>query len=100
MYENCPVMLNMVRSILREGYFDEDEHQAKVLRYDEAEELLYLSVESYDLPEYSLDAIYECRIESEEEVSCLGMIKERYRSGDDHIIKYKIQNGFYKKLVN
>jgi len=100
MYENCPVVLNMVRSILRDGYFDEDEREAKVIRYDEEEGMLYLSVESYDLPEYSLDAIYECRLKAEEEVACLGMIKERYQNGDGYIIKYKIQNGFYKKLVN
>lgn len=100
MYEKCPVKLNMVRSILRDGIFDEDEREAEVIRYDEETELLYLSVESYDLPEYSLDAIYECRIEAEEEVACLGVVKERYQNGDGYIIKFKIQNGFYKKLVN
>lgn len=100
MYENCPVKLNMVRSILKDGIFDEDEREAEVFRYDEGEEVLYLSVKSYDLPEYSLDAIYECRIEAEEEMTCLGVIKERYRKESSYIIKYKIQNGFYKKLVN
>ena len=100
MYEGCSVILSMERNILKDGIFDEDEHEASVVKYKERDEYIYLSVEDYDLPELSLDAIYECKIQGEEEVRCLGTIVERYQSSGRSTIKFKIQNGLYKKLLN
>lgn len=99
MYEGSSVVLKMERSILRDGIFDEDEHEASLLRYQGQEEYMYLSVEDYDLPEFSLDAVYECYIQ-EEEISCLGIIVERFKQSGDCVVKFKIQNGFYKKQIN
>jgi uncharacterized protein YrrD len=101
MYEKCPVTLKMNRSILKNGEFDEGICEGIVIRYNPEEECIYLLSENRELPEYSLDAVYECRIQTEtQELACLGMIKERYSNKFGKIIKYKIQNGFYKKLVN
>ncbi len=99
MFEGSSVIMKMERSILRDGVFDEDEHEAQVLRYQEQEACLYLSVENYDLPEFSLDAVYECKI-LDKEVTCLGIIVERFKQSGDCVIKFKIQNGFYKKRIN
>ena len=99
MYEGSSVILKMERSILRDGIYDEDDYEASVLRYQGQEEYMYLSVEEYDLPEFSLDAVYECFIQ-EEGISCFGIIVERFRQSGDCVIKYKIQNGFYKKQIN
>ncbi len=99
MYEGSAATLKMERSILRDGLFDEDEHEARILRYRDQEEYMYLSVEDFDLPEFSLDAVYECYIQ-EEKITCLGIIVERYRQSGDCVIKFKIQNGFYKKEIN
>ncbi len=37
---------------------------------------------------------------SEDPVICKGIIKERYWNKAGKVMKFKIQNGFYKKLLN
>lgn len=78
-------------------FFDETEYLCKIIAYDEEEETLYLVSEEAELTSYSLDGIYECSIENlEDPVICKGIIKERYWNKAGKVMKFKIQNGFYK----
>jgi len=54
-----------------------------------------------ELSVFSLDALYECKIQSEDEILvCQGYVKERYVSKLGKVIVFRIQNGFYKNPVN
>ena len=85
MYEECPAKLKMERVILKDGFFDETIHICKVINCDP------------EMPVFSLDALYTCSLEQEEEsVSCQGQIRERYWNKLGRVIVFHIQNGFYK----
>ena len=100
-YEGCTAKLRTERVILEDSFFDETEYLCKIIAYDEEEETLYLVSEEAELTSYSLDGIYECSIENlEDPVICKGIIKERYWNKAGKVMKFKIQNGFYKKLLN
>lgn len=100
-YEGCTAKLRMERVILEDSFFDETEYLCKIIAYDEEEGTLYLVSEEAELTSYSLDSIYECSIEKlEDPVVCKGIIKERYWNKAGKVMKFKIQNGFYKKVLN
>ena len=100
MYEGCAASLRMLRMILENGSFDEMTHECHVLTYNPQEECIYLLAEKTDLPVFSLDGIYECTFRTKEEMKCKGMIRERYWNKQGKVIKFQIQNGFYKKVLN
>lgn len=76
---------------------NEREHIATVLQYNEKKECIFLLLETGKLAELSLDAIYECEIQTEEGgISCTGRIVERYCGAVGKIFKFEIENGFYK----
>lgn len=101
MYKDCPAHLSMVRVILGDGYFDETVYACSIIRYIPEKESIYLLAEKADLPDFSLDALYECSIQKNEDVlKCQGFIKERYISKLGKVIVFQIQNGFYKNPVN
>lgn len=87
-----------VKKTLRTGtVWNEDVYSGTVLQYDEKEESIYGILESGKLTDLSLDAIYECEIQTEmERMNCTGRIKERYRGRAGKIFKFEIENGFYK----
>jgi len=65
------------------------------------EECIYLLTGKTELALFSLDAIYECKIQNGDEIlSCRGYIKERYVSKMGKVIVFQIRNGFYKNPVN
>lgn len=100
-YEGCATKLRMDRVILEDSFFDETEYLCKIIAYDEEEETLYLVSEEAELTFYSLDGIYECSIEDPKDpVICKGILKERYWNKAGRVMKFKIQNGFYKKVLN
>ena len=79
-----------------------DEHTfvCDLLRYDSKRESLYLEVETSDLTMFSLDAIYECKLQSGLSIlECTGRIKERYCQGNKKVIKFEIENGFFKNNI-
>ena len=85
MYEECPAKLKMERVILKDGFFDPEK------------ETIWLLTGKTELPVFSLDALYTCSLEQEEEsVSCQGQIRERYWNKLGRVIVFHIQNGFYK----
>ncbi|MCI5868392.1 MAG: hypothetical protein MR224_02640 [Dorea sp.] len=101
MYENCHAELKMHRMILQDSFFDKTIYQCRVITYREEEECLYLLAEEAELTAFSLDGIYECEIVDEEsKVVCSGMIQERYWNKLGKVMKFQIQRGFYKKLLN
>lgn len=87
-----------MKKTLRAGdRLDEGIYSGEVLRYDEKKECIYFRLEPGKLTELSLDAIYECKIETEKErLNCTGRIKERYCGAAGKIFKFEIENGFYK----
>lgn len=101
MYEKCQAAIRMERMVLKEGYFDEKVHDCRIITYNPEEECIYLLAEDSELPAFSLDGIYECRIETKEgTIGCKGNITERYWNKLGKVMKYQIKNGFYKNLVN
>ena len=100
-YEGCTAKLRMDRVILEDSFFDETEYLCKIIAYDEEEETLYLTSEEAELTSYSLDSIYECSIDDQDNpVICKGILKDRYWNKAGKVMKLKIQNGFYKKVLN
>ncbi len=100
-YKGCMAKLRMDRVILEDSFFDETEYLCKIIAYDEEEETLYLTSEEAELTSYSLDSIYECSIDDQDNpVICKGILKDRYWNKAGKVMKLKIQNGFYKKVLN
>ena len=101
MYRECPAKLFMVRVILGESYFDDTVYDCKTIRYIPEKESIYLLAGKTELSVFSLDALYECSIQTEEYMlSCQGYIRERYISKLGKVIMFQIKNGFYKNPVN
>ena len=101
MFEGCSAALRMTRLILKDGLFDDTVRQCKVIAYNSGEESIYLSTEDAELPDLSLDGVYECVIDAgDTRTSCSGVILERYKSGTGKIIVFRVQNGFYKNNLN
>ena len=101
MYRECPANLSMKRVILGDGYFDDTVYTCKIVRYIPEKECIYLLTGKTELPAFSLDALYECKIQNDEEIlECEGFIKERYMSKMGKVLVFQIQNGFYKNPVN
>ena len=89
--------LYLKKMLLVGAVLDEGKHIASVLRYDENKECIYFLLESGKLTDLSLDAIYECKIQTEEShLSCTGRITERYSGTAGKTFKFDIENGFYK----
>ena len=101
MYRECPANLSMIRVILGDSCFDDSVYTCKIIRYIPEKECIYLLTGKTELPAFSLDALYECKIQNEDEIlGCQGYIKERYISKLGKVIVFQIQNGFYKNPVN
>lgn len=101
MYERCPASLRMKRVILQNGFFNENEYKCQVITYNPQEENIYILMGEDELSLFSLDALYECVMETEtEKIVCEGVIKERYFNKSGRIIVLYIRNGFYKNPLN
>ena len=87
-----------MKKTLRAGnVMDEHAYSGSVLWYDEKTECIYLQLGSGKLTDLSLDAIYECKIQTEKEIlECTGRIKDRYCGIEGQIFRFEIENGFYK----
>ena len=89
--------LHMKKSILIDGKVDSKIYSCSILWYDSKEECIYLVLENDVLPNISLDVIYECELERQQEtLMCTGTVKERFYNEYGKILKFQIQNGFYK----
>ena len=96
MYEGNPVDLQMEKVISADGIFDDTTRACSVYRYDEEDDYIYLELKEDKLTDIYLDAKYRCYISTQTELlGCSGVVKERYRTEDLNILKFKIENGFY-----
>ncbi|MBM6855125.1 hypothetical protein H6B11_13365 [Mediterraneibacter glycyrrhizinilyticus] len=96
MYEGNPVDLQMEKIISADGIFDDSTRKCRVYKYDLEEDYIYLELKEDDLTAISLDAKYRCYISTKSELLyCTGVVKERYRSEDMNLLKFRIENGFY-----
>ncbi len=101
MFEECPASLRMIRTIRRDGGFDDLSYNCKIIRYIPEEENIYLLTGKVDLPTFSLDAVYECTISlPEDPLVCSGTIRERYWSKAGRVMVFRVENGFYKNNLN
>ena len=101
MYRECLAKIVMKRVILGEGYYDDRLQECTVIRYNPEKETIYLLVGEAELPVFSLDALYECFIQTEQgHLRCQGYIRERYTSKRGKVLVFQIENGFYKNPVN
>jgi len=88
----------VMNKVLRAGQeLNESKYFCKVLRYDVKQECIYLVLEEDSLEKISLDIIYECTVyTAEHKIVSTGRIKERYNDENGHVLKFEIENGFYK----
>ena len=94
------VVLTMRKTLLANEQLDEKNYLCEVLRYEPKKECIYLVLENDLLPTISLDAVYECQIQQNEETRiCTGRIKERFYNECGKILQLEIENGFYKISV-
>lgn len=87
-----------MEKVLRAGDTkDKAVYTCTVLGYDTEGESISLLLETGKLTDISLDAIYSCKIQSEEEqISCTGRICNRYCGKAGKILEFQIKSGFYK----
>lgn len=96
MYEGNPVDLQMEKVISADVIFDDATHHCQVFKYDLEEDYIYLQLKEDDLTAISLDAKYQCYISTKKELLfCTGAVKERYQFGNENMLVFKIENGFY-----
>lgn len=99
MFENLQVELKAVKTILKDGEVDPVTHMSVIDTYDEARESFLLVMDSEDTNSYYLDNEYQCTIKTDSgDLYCYGMIKERFWQNDRGVVKFNIQNGFYRSI--
>ena len=92
----------IIKKYLRKGYDKEYANcEVRVWKYNAKEECIYFILENEELVNVSLDIIYGCEIFSKDETtSCTGRVKERYYNEYGKMLKFEIENGFYKININ
>lgn len=99
--EKQKATLWMEKAILAGMEIEQKSYACRLLRYEERQEVLYLELVEGSLTGISLDARYRCQIQEGAQVlRAEGIVKERYRSEEGAVIKFYIQNGFYKNTIN
>lgn len=90
-------VLNIKKMLCAGVPMRECEHTATVLQYDEKKECIFFLLQTGTLTDISLDALYNCRIQTEKEyLDCTGRITDRYCGMEGKTFKFQIENGFYK----
>lgn len=93
---DCLAQVQMQRTILRDSVYDNNIYACKVIGYFPEEDCIYLLTGKTEITSFSLDGIYECCIQTEqEEIMCEGMIKERYWCKLGRVAVFSVTNGFY-----
>ena len=89
--------IKMKKNLCKDVAMDQKVYFCKVLSYDAKQECIYLVLENDEVTALSLDAVYECSImEPEQGICCTGRVKDRYHNAFGKILKFEIENGFYK----
>ncbi len=99
MIEGSSGKLRMIKILKKGMVFDKAEYICRVELYDSQEEKMLITTDKHNLGKVSLDARYECEIDTEDQVLlCEGVIKERYEDQQGSMLEFHVQNGFYEKL--
>ncbi len=87
-----------IKKTLRIGQLvSEKAYVCELLSYDIQRAELLFALKSGELTELSLEAIYECQIQTTDaRLACTGRIRERYCNQNGKILKLQVENGFYK----
>lgn len=97
MYDGDKAVLTMVQYLKEDKEKDENTYEATVIEYQKEMEQVHLILRSGSLSDISLDAVYECRIQTITcETVCTGMIKDRYENRAGMILVLQVMNGFYE----
>ena len=89
--------LFMNKMLLSVKQVEEQEYVATVVKYEAKAGYIIFLLDSGKLSDLSLDAVYVCRIQTENGYEeCTGRILERYCGNIGEMFEFEIQNGFYK----
>ena len=97
MYDGDRAVISMIHNYLEGGKQDETVYKCTVIEYQKEMVQLHLRMSTGEITDISLDAVYECRIQTlKGEAVCKGVIKERYENRAGMILIFQIVNGFYE----
>lgn len=101
MYDGSRAVIKMVQNLKEGMELDKNVYSCTVIEYEKEKELLHVLLSSGVLAKISLDALYECKINTlTGEASCIGKIKERYENRAGMILALQVLNGFYERNLN
>ncbi len=97
MYDGDKASFTMVQYLKEDKEKDENVYYATVIEYQKELEQVHLILSTGNLTDISLDAVYECRIQTMTgEAVCTGIFKERYENRAGMILILQVKNGFYE----
>ena len=97
MYDGDKAVLSMIQCQEEDREIDGTVYKCAVIEYQKELEQVHLLMRTGELTDISLDAVYECRIQTiQGEAVCSGRIKERYENRAGMILILQIVNGFYE----
>ena len=89
-------VLTMERTLCMEQNIDKRTYVCELLAYDIKQAILVFRLQEQGLEELSLDALYQCEIYTEKNITkCVGKIRERYCGSEGKTVKVQVKNGFY-----
>lgn len=97
MYDGDRAIITMIQNFKEDEEKDTTIYDCTVIEYQKEKEQIHLLMNEGQLKEISLDAIYECRVQTlKGEDVCNGVVNERYISRAGKVLELQIQNGFYE----
>ena len=97
MYDGDKALLSMIQSQKEGCEIDPAVYKCTVIEYHKELEQVHLLQRTGEITDISLDAVYECRIQTlQGESVCTGTVKERYENRAGMILILQIVNGFYE----
>jgi len=97
MYDGDRAVISMIQYLKDDKEMDESVYRCTVIEYQKDLEQVHLLMSTGEITDISLDAIYECRIQTiKGEAVCTGIVKERYNNRAGIILILQVANGFYE----
>ena len=97
MYDGDKAVIKMVKYLKEDKELDKTIYGCTIIEFQKDLEQLHLRMSSGKLEDISLDAVYECKIQTlQGEAVCTGIIQDRFENRAGMILKLQIQNGFYE----
>ena len=100
MYDGNKAAITMIQNLKDGIELDKRVYSCTVIEFQKEKEQVHILMSSGELPEISLDGIYECKISTlTGEATCTGKIRERYENRAGMILCLQIINGFYETNI-